>query len=94
MPEKNLQGSCWVKKDMRTIDLFVGLKVQLIQYEENDIENPVHSLLCITSFSRTDLLWSESVNSPSLSNKLYKLTSVSQTSTVLGRLAGDCLLCS
>ena len=37
-------------------DLFVGLEVQLMQYEENDIKNPVHSLLCIISFSRIDLL--------------------------------------
>ena len=35
-------------------DLFVGLKVQLMQYEEYDIKNPVHSLLCIISFSRID----------------------------------------
>ena len=35
---------------------FVGLKVQLMQYEEYDIKNPVHSLLCIISFSRIDLL--------------------------------------
>ena len=63
-----------------------------MQYEENDIKNPLHSLLCIISFSRIDLLWSESVNSPSLLNKLSKFTSVSQTSTVLGRLAGDYLL--
>ena len=65
-----------------------------MQYEENDIKNPLHSLLCIISFSRIDLLWSESVNSPSLLNKLSKFTSVSQTSTVLGRLAGDYSLCS
>ena len=26
-------------------DLFVGLKVQLMQYKGNDINNPVHSLL-------------------------------------------------
>ena len=38
------------------LDLFVGLKVQLMQYEENDIKNPLHSLLCIISFSRIDLL--------------------------------------
>ena len=62
-----------------------------MQYEENDIKNPVHTLLCIISFSRIDLLWSESVNSPSLSNKLSKFTSIPQTSTVLGRLAG-CVL--
>ena len=31
-------------------DLFVGLKVQLMQYEENYIKNPVHSVLCIISF--------------------------------------------
>ena len=60
-----------------------------MQYEENDIKNPVHSLLFIISFSQIDLLWSESVNSPSLSNKLSKFTSVPQTFTVLGRLAGD-----
>ena len=60
-----------------------------MQYEENDIKNPVHLLLFIISFSQIDLLWSESVNSPSLSNKLSKFTSVPQTSTVLGRLAGD-----
>ena len=60
-----------------------------MQYEENDIKNPVHSLLFIISFSQIDLLWSESVNSPSLSNKLSTFTSVPQTSTVLGRLAGD-----
>ena len=71
----------------------MGLKVQLLQYKENDNKNPVHSLLCI-SFSSIDLYWSESVNSPSLSNKLSKFTSVSQTSTVLGRLAGDYSLCS
>ena len=65
-----------------------------MQYKENDIKNPVHSLSCIISFSRIDLLWSESVNSPSLLNKLSKFTSVSQTSTVLGRLTGDCWLCS
>ena len=65
-----------------------------MQYEENDIKNPVHTLLCIISFSRIDLLWSESVNSPSLSNKLSKFTSIPQTSTVLGRLAGDSWLCS
>ena len=29
------------------LDLFVGLKVQLMQYEENDIKNPLQSLLCI-----------------------------------------------
>ena len=74
--------------------LFVGLRVQLMQYKENDIKNPVHSLLGIISFSRIDFLGSESVNSPSLSNKLSKFTSVSQTSTVLGRLTGDCWLCS
>ena len=50
----------------------------------------MHSLLCI----RIDLLSRESVNSPSLSNKLSKFTSVSQTSTVLGRLTGDYSLCS
>ena len=60
-----------------------------MQYEENDIKNPVHLQLFIISFSQIDLLWSESVNSPSLSNKLSKFTSVPQTSTVLGRLAGD-----
>ena len=60
-----------------------------MQYEENDIKNPVYSLLFIISFSQIDLLWSESVNSPSLSNKLSKFTSVPQTSTVLGRLAGN-----
>ena len=37
-------------------DLFVGLEVQLMQYEEKDIKNPVHSLLCIISFSRIDWL--------------------------------------
>ena len=37
-------------------DLFVGLKIQLMQYEENDIKNPVHSLLFIISFSQIDLL--------------------------------------
>ena len=63
-----------------------------MQYKENYIKNPVHSLLCIISFSRIDLLWSESVISPSLSNKLSKFTSVSPTSTVLGRLTGDCWL--
>ena len=52
-------------------------------------QNPVHSLLFIISFSTIDLLWSESVDSLSLSNKLSKFTSVPQTSTVLGRLAGD-----
>ena len=72
----------------------MGLKVQLLQYKENDDKNPVHSLLCIISFSSIDLHWSESVNSPSLSNKLSKFTSVSQTSTVLGRLTGDYSLCS
>ena len=36
-------------------DLFVGLKVQLLQYKENDDKNPVHSLLCIISFSSIDL---------------------------------------
>ena len=71
---------------------FVSLKVHLMQYK--DIENPVLSLICIISFPRIDLLWSESANSPSLSNKLSKFYSVSQTSTVLGRLAGDCWLCS
>ena len=60
-----------------------------MQYEENDIKNPLHSLLFIISFSQIDLLWSESVNIPSLSNKLSSFTSVPQTSTVLGRLAGD-----
>ena len=60
-----------------------------MQYEENDIKNPLHSLLFIISFSQIDLLWSESVNSPSLSNKLSRFTSAPQTSTVLGRLAGD-----
>ena len=60
-----------------------------MQYEENDIKNPVHLLLFIISFSQIDLLWSESVNIPSLSNKLSRFTSVPQTSTVLGRLAGD-----
>ena len=65
-----------------------------MQYEENDIKNPVHSLLFIISFSRIDLLWSESVKNPSLSNKKSKFTSVPQTSTVLGRLAGDRWLCS
>ena len=60
-----------------------------MQYEENDIKNPLHSLLFIISFSQIDLLWSESVNIPSLSNKLSRFTSVPQTSTVLGRLAGD-----
>ena len=34
------------------------------------------------------------INSPSLSIKLSKFSSVSQTSTVLGRLANDCWLCS
>ena len=71
---------------------FVSLKVHLMQYK--DIKNPVLSLICIISFPRIDLLWSESANSPSLSNKLSKFYSVSQTSTVLGRLAGDCWLCS
>ena len=60
-----------------------------MQYKKNYIKNPVHSLLFIISFSRIDLLGSESVNSPSLSNNLSKFTSVPQTSTVLGRLAGD-----
>ena len=64
----------------RYFDLFVGLKIQLMQCEENYIKNPVHSLLCIISFSIIDLLSSESVNIPSLSNKLSKFTSVSQTS--------------
>ena len=64
----------------RYFDLFVGLKIQLMQYEENYIKNPLHSLLCIISFSRIDLLSSESVHIPSLSNKLSKFTSVSQTS--------------
>ena len=36
-------------------DLFVGLKVQLLQYKENDDKNPVYSLLCIISFSSIDL---------------------------------------
>ena len=65
-----------------------------MQYEENYIKNLVHSLLCTISFSRIDLLWSESVKSSSLLDKLSKFPSVSQTFTVLGRLTGDCWLCS
>ena len=66
---------------------FCGLKVQLMQYEENDMKNPVHSLLFIIWFSRIDLLRSKSVNSPSVSNKLSGCTSVPQTSTVLGKIS-------
>ena len=66
---------------------FCGLKVQLMQYEENDMKNPVHSLSFIIWFSRIDLLRSESVNSPSVSNKLSGCTSVPQTSTVLGKIS-------
>ena len=65
-----------------------------MQYEENEVKNPVHLLLFMILLLRIDLLWRESFNSPSLSNKLSKFTSVPQTSTVHGRLAGDSWLCS
>ena len=63
-----------------------------LQYDE--VYQNACALIIIYYYDSVDLLWSESVNNPSLSNRLSKFTSVPQTSTVLRRLAGGSWLCS
>ena len=62
------------------------MKGSNLELVENHIKNPVHSLLFLTRFLRSDLLSTESDNIPSLQSLLRsKLTSVLQTSTVFGK---------
>ena len=48
------------KREYTYFDLFVVWKVHVVQITENHIKNPVHSLLFLTRFSRSDLLSTES----------------------------------
>ena len=63
----------------------MDFEIQLTQKDANHIKHPVHSLLFFIIFWRTDLLCTDSNNTPSMISLLRsKFTSTPQKSTLLG----------